>query len=206
LFPNRETEVNLVTLLSQEDSITGGMITLRSFLLIKTQPGMEKEILGRFETLPEVRELHLVTGKFDLLVALESEDVDLDPRSRVVEVVVEKIRKLGGIVDTRTIFPIEQQVRPIAVNRPTVKGFVFIQSESGKEKDLMSKLLTIPEVVGVHLLFGKADVLAEVEVEKSFVHPPPQRIASLVKARISKFQGVRDTDTYVPLDSIIKPK
>lgn len=40
---------------------------------------MEKEILGRFETLPEVRELHLITGKFDLLVALESEDIDLDP-------------------------------------------------------------------------------------------------------------------------------
>jgi DNA-binding Lrp family transcriptional regulator len=179
---------------------------LRSFLLIKTQPGMEKEILGRFEMFPEVRELHLITGKFDLLVALESESLDLDPRRQVVEVVIDKIRKLGGIMDTRTIFPIEQQVRPIAATRPTVKGFVFIQSESGKEKELMSKLLTIPEVVGVHLLFGKADVLVEVEVEKSFVHPPPQRIAKLVEARISKLQGVRDTDTYVPLDSILKPK
>ena len=90
---------------------------------------MEKEILGRFEMLPEVRELHLITGKFDLLVALESEDIDLDPRRQVVEVVVDKIRKLGGIVDTRTIFPIEQHVRPMASTRPTVKGFVFIQSE-----------------------------------------------------------------------------
>jgi len=179
---------------------------LRSFLLVKTQPGMEREILGRFESLPEIRELHLITGKFDLLVALESEDVDLDPRRQVVEMVVEKVRKLGGIVDTRTIFPIEQQVRPAPANRPTVKGFVFIQSESGKGKELMTRLLTLPEVVGVHLLFGKADVLAEVEVEKSFVNPPPQRIANLVESKISKFPGVRDTDTYVPVDSIIKPK
>ena len=166
---------------------------------------MEKEILGRFELLPEVRELYLITGKFDLLVALESEDVDLDPRRQVVEMVVDKVRKLGGIIDTRTIFPIEQQVRPAApANRPTVRGFVFIQSESGKGKELMTRLLTLPEVVGVHLLFGKADVLAEVEVEKSFVHPPPQRIANLVETKIAKFQGVRDTDTYVPVDSITK--
>lgn len=179
---------------------------MRSFLLIKTQPGMEKEILGRFELLPEVRELHLITGKFDLLVALESEDVDLDPRRQVVEMVVDKVRKLGGIVDTRTIIPIEQQIRPGAANRPTVKSFVFIQSEVGKGKELMGKLLTLPEVVGVHLLFGKADVLAEVEVEKSFVNPPPQRVANLVETKIAKFQGVRDTDTYVPVDWITKPK
>jgi DNA-binding Lrp family transcriptional regulator len=179
---------------------------MRSFLLTKTQPGMEKEILGRFELLPEVRELHLITGKFDLLVALESKDVDLDPRHVVIEMVVDKVRKLGGILDTRTIIPIEQQIRPTPANRPTVKSFVFIQSESGKGKELMDKLLTLPEVVGVHLLFGKADVLAEVEVEKSFVNPPPQRVANLVETKIAKFQGVRDTDTYVPVDSIIMPR
>lgn len=184
------------------ESVLSLGITMRSFLLIKTQPGMEREILGRFELLSEVRELHLITGKFDLLVALESEDVDLDPGHQVVEMVVDKVRKLGGIVDTRTIIPIEQQMRPAAANRPIVKGFVFIQSESGKGKELMGKLLTLPEVVGVHLLFGKADVLAEVEVEKSFVNPPPQRIANLVETKIAKFQGVRDTDTYVPVDSI----
>ena len=178
---------------------------MRSFLLIKTQPGKEKEILGRFETLPEVRELHLITGKFDILVALESEDVELDPRRQVVDVVVDKVRKQGGILDTRTIFPIEQQLRPSIANRPTVKGFVFIQSEAGREKELMNKMFSIPEVIGVHLLFGKADLLSELEVEKSFVNPPPQRIANLVETKISKLPGVRDTDTYVPLDSIIKP-
>lgn len=95
-------------------------------------------------------------------------------------------------------------MRPVSSNRPSVKGFVFIQCESGKERELMLKLLTIPEVVGAHRLFGKADLLAEVEVEKSFVNPPPQRIANLVETKISKFQGVRDTNTYVPVDSIIK--
>jgi DNA-binding Lrp family transcriptional regulator len=178
---------------------------LRSFLLVKTKPGLEQEILGRFKAMPEVREIHLITGKFDLLVTMESEETDLDPRKKVVELVVERVRKAGGIIDTRTIIPITSQTRPpTSVDRPTVKAFVFIQSEAGKEKDLMSRLLQIPEVTGVHLLFGKADLLTELNAEKSVIHPPPQHIANLVQTKISKLSGVHDTDTYVPLESIMK--
>ena len=166
---------------------------------------MEQEVLSRFKAMPEVREIHLITGKFDLLVTLESEETELDPRQKVVELVVERVRKAGGIIDTRTIIPITSQTRPPAViDRPTVKAFVFIRSEAGKEKDLMNKLLQLPEITGVHLLFGKADLLAEISAEKSFVHPPPQHIASLVQTQISKLNGVHDTDTYVPLESIMK--
>jgi DNA-binding Lrp family transcriptional regulator len=166
---------------------------------------MEQEVLNRFKAMPEVREIHLITGKFDLLVTLESEETELDPRQKIVELVVEKIRKAGGIIDTRTIIPIDSQYRsPTVATRPTVKAFVFIQSEAGREKELMSKLLSFPELSGVHLLFGKADLLAELEAEKSFVHPPPQHIANLVQTKISKLTGVRDTDTYVPLESVMK--
>ncbi len=178
---------------------------LRSFLLIKTKPGMEKQIQERFNTMPEVREVHLITGKFDLLVALESEETEIDPRRKVVELVIEKIRKSGGVIDTRTIIPIEYQLRPTKPpDRPTTKGFVFIASEAGKANELMRKLIEVPEVRGVYMLFGKADVLAELEVEKSLINPPPQHIADIVETRIAKMQPVHDTETYVPLESMIK--
>lgn len=178
---------------------------MRSFLLIKTKPGQEQEILNRFKAIPEVREIHLITGKFDLLVTIESEETELDPRQKITELVIDKVRKAGGIIDTRTIIPIASQTRPpTPTDRPTVKAFVFIQSEAGKEKELMTRLLQVPEVVGAHLLFGKADLLAEINAEKSFVHPPPQHIATLVQTRISRLNGVHDTDTYVPLESITK--
>jgi hypothetical protein len=182
------------------------VVRLRSFLLVKVKPGTEKEILGRFKALPEVREIHLITGKFDLLVALESEETEVDPRQRVAEVVMDKVRKAGGVVDTRTIIPIEAESRPYQPNadRPVAKSFVFVMSEAGKAKELMRKLLEIPEVTGVYMLFGKADVLAELEVEKSYVHPPPQHVASIVENRIAKLGAVHDTDTYVPLESIVK--
>lgn len=166
---------------------------------------MEKEIQDRFMPLPEVREVHLITGKFDLLVALESQEIELDPRRKVVELVIEKVRKAGGVVDTRTILPIESEVHPSRpAERPTTKGFVFVMSEAGKAKELMGKLLEVPEVRGVYMLFGKADVLAELEVEKSLINPPPQHIARIVENRIAKLGAVRDTDTYVPLESMIK--
>jgi len=181
------------------------VVSLKSFLLVKTKPGMEREVLERFKALPEVREIHLITGKFDLLVTIESQETEIDPRQRVAEVVIDKVRKAGGIIDTRTIIPIEAEVRPTTPpERPTQKGYVFVMSEAGKEKELMSKLLALPEVRGVYLLFGKADVLAELEVEKSFVNPPPKRIASLVENKIAKLGAVHDTDTYVPLESVVK--
>jgi len=184
---------------------------MRSFLLVKTRPGMEREVLERFRNLPEVREIHLITGKFDLLIALESEEAELDPRKRVLEVVLEKVRKPGGIKDTSTIIPIDSHYRPApttptqaqAYERPTAKAFVFIQSETGKERNLMSKAFEIPEATGVHLLFGKSDLLLELEVEKSFINPPPQRVAAIVD-RIAKLNEVKDTQTFVPLESTIK--
>jgi DNA-binding Lrp family transcriptional regulator len=178
---------------------------LRSFLLIKTQPGSELEIQKRLRALPEVREIHLLTGKFDLLATLESLEIELDPRQKVAELVIQEIRREGGILDTRTIIPISSQYnRPVQTGRPTVKAFVFVQTEAGKENQLVSKLLELQDVVGVHLLFGKADILAELVTEKSLAWPPPQHIASIVQSKISKLNGVRDTDTYVPLESIMK--
>ena len=198
---------SIQTLYEAENSQTLSVIVvaLKSFLLVKTKPGKEKEILERFKTLPEVREIHLITGKFDLLVELESEETELDPRQKIAEVVMDKVRKAGGIVDTRTIIPIEAESKPPqTVDRPTAKGFVFVKSDAGKTKELMRKLLELPEVRGVYMLFGKADVLAELEVEKSYIHPPPQHIASLVETRIAKLGAVHDTDTFVPLESIVK--
>ena len=181
------------------------MSALRSFLLVKATPGKEKEIQDRFKALPEVREVHLITGKFDLLVALESEDTEIDPIRKVVELVIERVRTSGGVIDTRTIIPIESEQLPMKpVERPTTKGFVFIMSEAGKTQDLMHKILEVPEVRGVYMLFGKANILAEVEVEKSFINPAPQHIASIVETKIAKLPAVFDTETYVPLESIIK--
>jgi DNA-binding Lrp family transcriptional regulator len=178
---------------------------LRSFLLIKAKPGLELEIQNRLKALPEVREIHLITGKFDFLVTLESEEIELDPRQKVIELVLQEIRKSGGVVDTRTIIPINSQYNSIMpTTHPTIKAFVFIQTEAGKENELTKKLLNLPEITGVHLLFGKADILTELNAEKSLVHPPPQHIANLVQTKIGKLPGIHDTDTYVPLESIMK--
>jgi len=165
---------------------------------------MEKEVQDRFKALPEVREIHLITGKFDLLVTLESAETELDPRQKVVQVVVDKVRKPGGIRDTSTIIPIDSHFSSAPPSsRPTARSFIFIQCEPGKERGLMNKILAIPEVTATHFLFGKSDLLVELEVEKSFISQPPQRVAA-VRDRITKFSEVKDTQTFVPLESTVK--
>ena len=187
------------------DGFIPPVMWLKSFLLIKTQPGLEKEVFDLIQPFPEIREIHLIAGEFDLLAVLELPETQIDPRRNVVEVVVERIRKLNGIVDTRTIIPIESRMRDVPPsNRPTIRGFVFIQCDVPKAKEIMSKLAELPEVHGVHRLFGKTDMLVELEVEKSFVLPPPQHISNLVETKISKIPGVHDTNTTVPLESRIK--
>jgi DNA-binding Lrp family transcriptional regulator len=172
---------------------------------VKSKPGREKDLQEQFKALPEVREIHLITGKFDILVALESPETELDPRRKVVELVVDNVRRSGGVVDTSTILPIESEVLPATPSeRPTAKGFVFIACEAGTAPDIMRKIREIPEVRGAYLLFGKSDILVELEVEKSMINPPPQRVANIVETRIAKMPAVHHTQTFVPLESIIK--
>jgi DNA-binding Lrp family transcriptional regulator len=178
---------------------------LKSFLLVKVKPQAEK-LMEVFKGMPEVRETHLITGKFDILLTLDTADHNnIDPRRDVAHTVLSKIRALPGVTDTRTIVPIDSKTGPTPpVTRPTAKGFVFIDCASGKTEKLMTAVLAVPEVHATHMLFGKTDLLAEVEVEKSFVNPPANHISSIVQSAISKLPGVRDTDTIVPIESYVK--
>lgn len=178
---------------------------MRSFLLVKTKPGKEIDVLSQLKPLSEVREIHVVTGEFDLLVCLDTEEADLDPRRRVLELLVERVSKLSDITLVDTVIPVDSLSRPpVPSERPLRKAFVFVKSERGKEEELMHKLLDIPEVIQVYLLFGRADLLAELEVEKSLIHPSPRHIADVVEEKIQRLREVLDTSTYVPVESTIK--
>jgi len=173
--------------------------------LVKAKTGMEKNALNQLEQLPEIREIHVITGQYDLLICLDTKETDLDPRRKVLDLVVERIDKMGGIARVDTIIPVDSQGhRPPTFERPVRKAFVFIQSKPGKEKDLMHKLLEIPEVIQVHLLLGRADLLAELEVEKSFIQPSPRHIADIVEEKVERLKEVLNTTTYVPIESTIR--
>jgi DNA-binding Lrp family transcriptional regulator len=78
----------------------------RAFVLIKTQPGKERDVADRVNKLPEVKEVHIITGEWDLLVLVETErELVLPTDEKVLELVMDKITTLPHIVDTNTMIP-----------------------------------------------------------------------------------------------------
>lgn len=73
-----------------------------AFVLITTKPGVEKEVYDSLKNIPEVIELHPIFGEYDLIIKLKSDNAD-----NIGELVVQKIRILEGIIDTKTFIGIK---------------------------------------------------------------------------------------------------
>lgn len=80
------------------------MFRLRAFTYVKVRGGDLDRIRDIVLAYPEVRELHLLTGDWDVFVVLEFKDSNTRKR-QVLQFVTEKIRGLPEVVDTSTLVP-----------------------------------------------------------------------------------------------------
>ncbi len=78
----------------------------KAFVLVKTDPGKERDVADRLYKIPEVREVHLITGEWDILVVIETErEIVLPTDEKVLELVMDKITTLPYLRDTNTMIP-----------------------------------------------------------------------------------------------------
>jgi DNA-binding Lrp family transcriptional regulator len=68
------------------------------FVLISTAPGKEHEVYNELKKIPEIIELHPLFGEFDLIAKIETKDFN-----ELGVIVVEKIRMIDGVIDTKTL-------------------------------------------------------------------------------------------------------
>ncbi|MEM3762727.1 MAG: Lrp/AsnC ligand binding domain-containing protein [Archaeoglobaceae archaeon] len=68
------------------------------FVLIKVAPGKEKRVYDRIASLKEVEELYPLFGEYDLIAKVVAKDFE-----ELSEVVVNKIRSIEGVVETKTL-------------------------------------------------------------------------------------------------------
>lgn len=68
------------------------------FALLSISPLQEKSVYSALKNVPEITEIHPLFGEFDILVKIECQDID-----QIGEVVIQKIRVLKGIVDSKTL-------------------------------------------------------------------------------------------------------
>ena len=78
----------------------------KAFVLIKTEPGREREVADKLAKLSDVKEVHIITGEWDILAVIETErEIVLPTDEKVLELVMDKITTLPYLRDTNTIIP-----------------------------------------------------------------------------------------------------
>ena len=68
------------------------------YVLVNVEPGMEFSVFENVRGLEKVADATLLFGDYDLIVKVISEDM-----SSIAEFVVEKVRQVKGVLNTKTL-------------------------------------------------------------------------------------------------------
>ena len=68
------------------------------FVLISAAPAREHDVYNKLSKVPEIVELHPLFGEYDLIAKIQAEDFE-----RLGKIVVDKIRSIEGVIDTKTL-------------------------------------------------------------------------------------------------------
>ena len=68
------------------------------FVLMHVSPLHEDEVFNKISKIPEVIEVHPLFGEYDLIAKIQAKDY-----TSIGEIVIHKIRKINGIIDTKTL-------------------------------------------------------------------------------------------------------
>ena len=68
------------------------------YVLINTSPGSEHQVYNKLRTVGEIVEVHPLFGEHDLLVKIE-----IDDYNRLGNIVIDHIRTIEGVEDTKTL-------------------------------------------------------------------------------------------------------
>jgi len=85
-----------------------------------------------------------------------------------------------------------------------VRAFVLVETEPGKEKEVMEKLLKYEEVKEVHIYSGEMDLFVVLETERDMLVPSSKKVADLVMDKIQSIKAIQDTETIIPTYSKTK--
>jgi len=75
-----------------------------AYVLINCDLGFDVEIIDEIKQLEEVKEVHGIFGAYDIIVKLESDNVD-----NLRDIITWKIRKLNRVRSTLTLMTIKGQ-------------------------------------------------------------------------------------------------
>jgi len=90
----------------------------RTFVLIEVAPGKERNVVDKLLEHEQVVEAHVITGKHDILAVLQVEREIAVPDADRVMHVLDKLRRIPGVLDTETILPIFSKTKFEEAHKP----------------------------------------------------------------------------------------
>jgi DNA-binding Lrp family transcriptional regulator len=69
-----------------------------AFILVSTVPGKEHEVYNKISQIKYVVEIHPLFGEYDLIVKVDALDF-----SELGKIVIEQVRTIEGVIDTKTL-------------------------------------------------------------------------------------------------------
>ena len=85
-----------------------------------------------------------------------------------------------------------------------VRAFIYLATTLGKESQVAEALWKLDEVKEVHIVPGRHDILAVVEVSRHLLEPDSQNIYWFILERLKGLSDIADTETLVPIVSMSK--
>jgi DNA-binding Lrp family transcriptional regulator len=76
----------------------------KAYVLLRTAPGLTKAIYGALKISPVVQSVELITGPYDLIVAIEAANTN-----EILTTVMKEIRPAAGIRDTVTCLVVSSE-------------------------------------------------------------------------------------------------
>lgn len=74
------------------------MITMKAFVLLNTELGMESKIIEALKGVEEITNIYSLYGIYDIIIEMEADTMD-----RIKEVVFNKVRRLDNVKSTITL-------------------------------------------------------------------------------------------------------
>jgi DNA-binding Lrp family transcriptional regulator len=71
----------------------------KAIVLIKSNPGVDREVAGQIKKIEGVQNVYLAAGRYDIVAEVQTPD-----DAGMLSVTYDKIRVVGGIKDTHTMF------------------------------------------------------------------------------------------------------
>jgi len=68
------------------------------FVLINVAPAHEHEVYNKLSKIPQIVELHPLFGEYDLIAKIDASDFE-----DLGTIIVNKIRSITGVLDTKTL-------------------------------------------------------------------------------------------------------